>query len=99
MAKGMFEMNYGPLDCVLFHGNWPHGVSTLRPFTSEGQKKAEDGKWELERFSLIIFCRFGHKGVQGHGKYNGTWRKEWKKEIDTIAKMGNFPKKRGQKKS
>ena len=87
MANGMFNV---PLHCVLFDDNW---LTMFLPsnLLSKGQKEAVDGRWEPERFSLIIFCRFGRKGVQGHGKYNGTWRKERKKEIDTIAKDGQVP--------
>lgn len=84
MANGLFEMEYGPLDCVLFDGNEPHGVSSLRALASEGQRKAGK-KWPMERFSLIIFCRFHRKAVQKHGRYDGTWNEAWRAEIDALA--------------
>lgn len=89
MANGLFEMEYGPLDCVLFDGNEPHGVSSLRALPSEGQKRAGD-KWPMERFSLIIFCRFNRKPVQKHGRYDGTWNEAWRAEIEALASASQY---------
>ena len=63
MADGMIRLDYSPRDLILFDGNFAHGVSNIITPSGVGRN--------IERFSIIVFFRWGKEKIKKAGDYTG----------------------------
>jgi len=79
LADGIFSLQYGPRDVVLFSGNWPHGITNIK------QKGAEVRTNEMNRFSCILFSRFFRENMKHHGNYKDGYLEAWGERCSMLA--------------
>jgi hypothetical protein len=79
LADGVFSLEYGPRDVVVFSGNWPHGITNMK------QKGTEVRTTEMMRFSCILFSRFFRGKMKHHGNYNDGYQKAWGDRCSILA--------------
>ena len=65
LVDGMFRLDYGPRDLILFDGNVAHGVTNMRHLPN--------GQGKLNRFSSITFSTWKIEHLKQPGNYNGDY--------------------------
>jgi hypothetical protein len=70
-ADGLVDLSYGPRDIILMDGNIPHGVTNMR------DPVPEMAGLQLQRFSLVLFDKFGRERMKKHGNYKGNWKDQY----------------------
>ena len=66
LADGMFRLDYGPHDFVIFDGNIAHSVSGLRHLPGSNEDRTT-----LERFSVVASSRWNKESMKDPGNYTG----------------------------
>ena len=79
LADGVFSLEYGPRDVVVFSGNWPHGITNIK------QKGTEVRTTEMTRFSCMLFSRFFRRKMKHHGNYNDGYQKAYGDRCSILA--------------
>ena len=82
LLNGLIDISYSPLDGTFLDGCEPHGPTSLKPLKEEAAKK---NRKPLKRFSVVMFCRYQKGNGENYGNYNGTWKEEWRADIEAIA--------------
>ena len=78
LADGLFSLEYGPRDVIVFSGNFPHGITNMR-------QRNESQTEEMKRFSSIFFSRFAREDMKKHGNYDDWYREEWENLLNILA--------------
>ena len=78
LADGLFSLEYGPRDVIVFSGNFPHGITNMR-------QRNESQTEEMKRFSSILFSRFAREDMKKHGNYDDWYREEWENLLNILA--------------
>ena len=54
-------------------------------FAMMKEEAAKKNRKPLKRFSVVMFCRYQKGNGENYGNYNGTWKEEWRADIEAIA--------------
>ena len=76
-ADSVLSLEYGPRDLLIMNGNVPHGITNLKQINSKMPSKGN----QLERFSLVLFSRFGREHMKQHGNHSDDFQQAWARQL------------------